>query len=156
MYPPQTHKKVHILRGCFSARRVKKKDNMSVEYRTHCRVCRDFFSHTSGIFFNSRLKPLNHNVRAVAWSVLQAFSSAASRPQCLWQDLCRLRTGTSLFVVRTPRNISHRNNTIPSVASCQCVVHSQYVILFFLTLSRSVSLTHTNTHFLTLRLRRCC
>lgn len=77
-------------------------------------LCRDCVSTTSGtpVWFSCFMSWLNHNVWSRSWqrSALQAFSSAVDRRRCRWRDLCRLRQGTSPFVVRTPLNIFHRNN----------------------------------------------
>lgn len=138
-------------------------DNISTEYRcrilTHCRLlqgaCFPHIWHFSFSSFNSWLKPLNCNVGAKArtWrrSLLQAFSSAADRLACLWQDLCRLRRGTSPFVVRIPLNIFHRNNyhTICSFLPACCSL-SACQLLF----SPPFSLPLPHTHSLTLRLMR--
>lgn len=144
--------------GCFGAyrgsrRQYANKIQVSDSWVTHCRLP-VFPTHLTFFLFscfNSRLKPLNRNVgvKARTWrlSSLQAFSSAVDRLACLWQDLCRLRRGTSLFVVRIPLNIFHRNNyhTICSFLPACCSLSACQLLLspsFSLPLPHTHSLTH--------------
>ena len=127
---------------------------------TVCFAATVFLSHLALHFlfscFNSWLEPLNHSVTIPNLHLLLGTTSlyrffvhsAVDRLRCLWQDLHRLRQGTSPFVVRTPLNIVPWNNyhTICGLLLARCSL-SACQHLFSPSFSPSPPPTHAPSHW---------